>query len=389
MKTGWSTKKIGDLCDVIAGQSPEGKFYNSDGNGIPFYQGKKEFGGRYLGAPTTWTTQITKEARKDDILMSVRAPVGPVNIATERICIGRGLAAIRCNKELDRDFLYYQLLYLQPEIAGHDGAVFPSINKSDIEALSISFTPLPEQQRIVRILDEAFTGIAVARANAEKNLQNAREVFESYLNGVFLKRGEGWVEKELGDVCYFVRGPFGGSLKKSIFVNDGYAVYEQQHAIYDNFQDVRYFINEEKFMEMKRFELTPGDLIMSCSGTMGRIAIVPNEIKRGIINQALLKLTPTNRIYNRYLKFWMESESFQEALKEYSGGAAIQNVASVKILKEIKMPLPSIADQRRIVEQIDKIRSETQHLEMLYQKKIISLEELKKSVLHHAFTDQF
>ena len=118
MKNGWQHKQIGDLCEVVAGQSPEGKFYNTDGKGIPFYQGKKDFGEKFIEEPTTWTTQSTKIARKGDILMSVRAPVGPVNFATDEICIGRGLAAIRSRTGLNRDFLFYQLLHLQPEIAG-------------------------------------------------------------------------------------------------------------------------------------------------------------------------------------------------------------------------------------------------------------------------------
>lgn len=101
-----------------------------------------------------------------------------------------------------------------------------------------------------------------------------------------------WPTVKLGDVCQFVRGPFGGALKKEFFTEDGYAVYEQQHAIYDQFENIRYFVDENKFNEMKRFELREGDLIMSCSGTMGKVAIVPAEIKKGIINQALLKLTP-------------------------------------------------------------------------------------------------
>lgn len=196
------------------------------------------------------------------------------------------------------------------------------------------------------------------------------------------------MDTALGDVCGFVRGPFGGSLKKSIFVADGYAVYEQQHAIYNQFEDIRYFVNEAKFKEMKRFELLPNDLIMSCSGTMGKVAIVPKGIKRGIINQALLKLTPSAKISNTFLKSWMESEAFQDALKEYSGGAAIQNVASVKILKEIKVPLPSIKEQERVVAKIVDFRVETQRLETIYQQKIAALDALKKSLLDQAFTGQ-
>ena len=124
MKKGWQTKAIGDVCEVIAGQSPQGKFYNAEGKGMPFYQGKKDFGEKFISAPTTWTTQTTKIAREGDILMSVRAPVGPVNFATGEICIGRGLAAIRSSEELNRDFLFYQLWHLQPDIAGREGAVF-------------------------------------------------------------------------------------------------------------------------------------------------------------------------------------------------------------------------------------------------------------------------
>ena len=109
MKQGWKTKRIGDLCEVVAGQSPEGRFYNSEGKGVPFYQGKKKFGDKFIGDPTTWTTETTKLGRNGDILMSVRAPVGPVNFATQDICIGRGLAAIRCSIDLNQDFLFHQL----------------------------------------------------------------------------------------------------------------------------------------------------------------------------------------------------------------------------------------------------------------------------------------
>lgn len=162
-----------------------------------------------------------------------------------------------------------------------------------------------------------------------------------------------WDVKKLGEVCGFVRGPFGGSLKKSCFKKSGYAVYEQQHAIYDQFENIRYFIDENKFNEMKRFELSADDLIMSCSGTMGKIAIAPKNIKRGIINQALLKLTPSKHVSNMFLKLWMSSENFQENLRAYSLGAAIQNVASVKVLKEIKVPLPPLPEQKRIVAILD------------------------------------
>lgn len=157
----------------------------------------------------------------------------------------------------------------------------------------------------------------------------------------------------LGDICEFKRGPFGGSLKKEIFVDSGYLVYEQYHAINNDFNYGRYFIDEDKFLEMQGFELFPNDIIISCSGTMGKVAIVPQQIRKGIINQALLKLTLSELILPQYLKNILESDEIQERYFKNQNGAAIQNVASVKILKEIQIPLPPLSIQQEIVAKIE------------------------------------
>ena len=141
---GWEIKTLGDICDVIAGQSPEGKYYNSVGNGSPFYQGKKEFTEKYIDKPKKWTTKITKKAYDGDILMSVRAPVGPVNFASENICIGRGLAVIRASKFIDKEYLFNFLLKNKDEIVGNSGAVFDSINKKQIGSIQYSENKFPE-----------------------------------------------------------------------------------------------------------------------------------------------------------------------------------------------------------------------------------------------------
>lgn len=152
---------------------------------------------------------------------------------------------------------------------------------------------------------------------------------------------------------------------------------------YDN------FINEEKFNEMKRFELFPGDIIMSCSGvTLGRVAIVPDGIPQGIINQALLKLTPKKNVSVHFIKHWLRSNIFQKIIFDYSGGAAIPNVPSAKILKDIKIPFPSLKEQERIVTEIETVLSESKRLENIYEKKISDFEELKKSILRKAFAGE-
>jgi type I restriction enzyme S subunit len=192
---------------------------------------------------------------------------------------------------------------------------------------------------------------------------------------------EGWEIKKLGEVCKFVRGPFGGSLKKECFVENGYAVYEQQHAIYNQFEEIRYFIDEKKFDEMKRFELLSGDLIMSCSGTMGKVAIVPNGIQKGIINQALLKLTPKNNLIIRFLRYWMSSEDFQISISLHSQGAAIKNVASVQVLKTISLPCPELSEQKRIVQILDETFEKIDTLKANAERNLQNAKELFQSAL--------
>ena len=158
---------------------------------------------------------------------------------------------------------------------------------------------------------------------------------------------------ELGEVCNFKRGPFGGSLKKEIFVKEGYAIYEQSHAISKDFSSFRYFIDRKKYEEMKGFTVHSKDIIMSCSGTMGRTAIVPEDAPSGIINQALLKLSVTDRILTSFLTLYMDSSNFQQLIESVTFGAAIRNVASVNVLKRLKVPLPSLKTQRAIVAKIE------------------------------------
>ncbi len=380
MKTGWERKHVGDLCVVIAGQSPEGKFYNSDGKGMPFYQGKKDFEEKFIGEPTTWTTQTTRIAHKDDILMSVRAPVGPINFATNEICIGRGLAAIRCGKKLNHDFLFYQLLHLQPEIAGREGAVFASINKAEIEGLEVAFASLPEQQRIVGILDEAFGGIATAKANAEKNLHNARALFESYLQSVFTQHGEGWVETKLGDVCEFVGG---SQPPKSVFSKtkkvDNIRLIQirdyksDKHVVYIPRAQARRFCNVDEVM-------------------IGRYGPPLFQILRGLegaYNVALMKAVPDESKLSRdFLFYFLKHSTILQYIIYHSERAAGQIGVTKETLEPYPIALPSLAEQKRVVETIMEIESESQRLESIYQQKLAALEALKKSMLHQAFSGE-
>jgi len=321
------------------------------------------------------------------IIIGRKGSAGEVNLSAPRFWPLDVTYYVTFNdNKYDLKFLFYLLIGLDlPKLAK---GVKPGLNRNEVYDIDVNIPPFPEQQRIVAILDESFDAITKAKENTEKNLQNTREIYESYLRSIFANPGEGWKEKKLGEVCEFIRGPFGGSLKKQIFVNDGYAVYEQSHAIYNQFTEIRYYIDDNKFNEMKRFELNPGNIIMSCSGTMGKTAIVPEGIKKGIINQALLILKPNKTIANKFIVLWMQSGSFQESLRAYSSGAAIQNVASVKILKEMKIQFPTLPEQIATVAKLDVFSVETQKLEAIYSQKLADLDELKKSILQKAFNGE-
>src|SRR5690606_17005628 len=192
----------------------------------------------------------------------------------------------------------------------------------------------------------------------------------------------------LEELADFVRGPFGGSLKKNDFVEEGYAVYEQQHAINNQFNDIRYFIDEDKFASMKRFEVNENDLIMSCSGTMGKVAVVPKGIKKGIINQALLKITPSRKLNVRFLEYYMQSSTFQFFLNKGAKGAAIKNVASVKELKKIPFPDFDFNEQQKIVEKLDKAFELIDQAKANIEQNIVNAKELFQSKLDEVFSQK-
>ena len=396
MKKGWQTKTIGDVCEVIAGQSPEGKFYNAEGKGMPFYQGKKDFGDKFIEAPTTWTTQTTKIAKEGDILMSVRAPVGPVNFATDEVCIGRGLAAIRSSADLNRDFLFYQLWHLQPEIAGREGAVFASINKAEIEALPLAFAPLAEQQRIVGLLDEAFEGLATAKANAEKNLQNARALFESHLQFVFTQRGPGWVEKRLGDeaLLEIIDGDRGVNYPNgSDFQEEGYCLFMNTKNVRpDGFEfESTMFITEEKDRLLRKGKLKRDDVVLTTRGTIGNVGIYSEEVPFDNIriNSGMLIFRPNkDALLPSFLFEMFRSEIVKDQIRKQTTGAA-QPQLPIKTLVNFTIPVPTkLADQAALVKKLRAFEPETQRLARLYERKHAALEALKKSLLHQAFTGE-
>ncbi|MDP8226562.1 MAG: restriction endonuclease subunit S [Candidatus Celaenobacter polaris] len=400
MKEGWELKKLNEACLIRPPKKEAKELLSSDdlvsfvpmdtlGINTKFFKPTQE---KKLSAVSGSYTYF----RNNDVLLAKITPCfenGKIGIAKNlKNGIGFGSSEFivyRSSQELLPECLYYFLNQESFRKTGHNlmtGAVgHKRIPKEFYEEWLIPIPPLSEQKQIVTILDEAFAAIDQAKANIEKNIENTRELFQNKLNEIFSKNDDSWELKKFREVCGFVRGPFGGSLKKNCFKPNGNAVYEQQHAINNQFDKIRYFVDDEKFEEMKRFQLFSGDLIMSCSGTMGKVAIVPDNIKRGIINQALLKLTPNNNLSAEYLRYWMGSNDFQESIAKHSQGAAIKNVASVKILKEIELPCPPLIEQKEIVTKLDELNKYCDGLYKAYQQKLHNEEQLKKAILQNVF----
>ena len=362
----WKTVKLGDVCELLYGKALDKKD-RVDSSSVPAY-----------GANGVKTFSKKSLYDKPSIIIGRKGSAGELNKVAEPFWALDVTYYVRIEESVvDLDFLFYTLTTLNlPSMAR---GVKPGINRNDVYEKTILLPPLAEQKRIVAKLDAAFAEIDKA-TTATHNLSREEKKLKKLIVFEKINSLPFSCHQSFGDVCSFVRGPFGGSLKKSMFVETGFAVYEQQHPINNQFDSFRYFVSEEKFNEMKRFEVKTGDIVMSCSGvTLGRTGIVPDYAPTGIINQALLKITPNEYIDCEYLQIVMWSDLFQRLIWGVSGGAAQPNVPPVKVIKELNLPVPSLEVQRQIVEwkqTLDKLK-----LSEIYSQKQKVLIQLKAAIL--------
>jgi type I restriction enzyme S subunit len=244
----------------------------------------------------------------------------------------------------------------------------------------------PANELLKRIKAEKERLIAEGKIKKQKHLPPITEDEISY------ELPKGWCWMYLPDMASFEknaikRGPFGSAIRKEFFVPDGYKVYEQRNAIYDDFTLGTYFIDEKKFLEMKSFEIKPQDIIISCSGTIGKVAIAPKEIKQGIINQALLKITLNGEVViNEYFKILFEVFVMKSNVLRDLKGTAMKNITSVKILKTLPLPIPSKNEQKRIVAKVNQLMHLCDELETRLSQSKKDSEMLIQAVLHEAFS---
>lgn len=333
--------KLGDVAEVISGQSPEGKYYNQTGEGTPFYQGRTEFGDMYINNPKTWTTNVTKLAKRGDILMSVRAPVGPVNICDfEQICIGRGLAAIRAHN-INGMYLYWVLKSLKNTIKGNGGAIFDSINRDQIKNISIPLPPLDVQQQIVDEIENKQSAINHAR-EIIKNLERERQYFACLLDGI------DYNEVKLGDVCDTTSG--GTPLKShQEYYQNGTIPWVRSGEVSQGFITSTEIKITESGLKNSSAKMLPVNsvLVAMYGATAGQVGLLKIA---ACSNQAICSILPNDKIIPAFLYNYLRSQT--KYLLSLGAGGAQPNI-SQQIIKNIVIPLPSIDDQKRIVAKLE------------------------------------
>ncbi|MBA3967626.1 MAG: restriction endonuclease subunit S [Nitrospirales bacterium] len=260
----------------------------------------------------------------------------------------------------------------------------------DLKAFPIPLPPLPEQQRIVGILDEAFEGIAAAKANAEKNLQNARALFDSHLHSIFTQRGDGWVEKPLGTMCERITKGSSPKWQGIAYVDKPGVLFVTSENVgeYELLMDHPKYVEAQFNAKDKKSILKIGDVLTNIVGaSIGRTAVFDLEAVSNI-NQAVCLIRCNPSLLNRYfLTYLLNSPVFKQVLHDNEIDNARANL-SLGFFSKLPLPVPPLPKQQEIVGRLDSLRTETQRLESIYQQKLAALEALKKSLLHRAFTGQ-
>jgi restriction endonuclease S subunit len=285
-----------------------------------------------------------------------------------------------------KDFLVPKFFFYQLQTAQLDSLGYARHYKL-LKELEIKFPGRAEQHRIVAILDEAFDGIATAKANAEKNLQNARALFESHLQRVFTERGEGWssttLEKATGGVF---TGPFGSLLHKSDYVADGIPLVNPAHITAIGIEpDMQKTVSKETAERLSSYIMREGDIVIGRRGEMGRCALVTDVEDGWLCGTGSFFIKPSKHCNPGYLVRLLRSNACKQKLEKIAGGAVMPNLSNTD-LGNLSIDLPPLERQKTILREIGTIADETQRLESLYQQKLTSLDDLKKSLLHQAFS---
>ena len=311
-----------------------------------------------------------------------------IDDSNKDIIVSTGFYVLKPSKEILPKYLYHYLnsdYFLNQKNKLSKGATQCALNNEGLANIYIYIQNLETQKKIVEVLDKAQELIDKRKEQIEAldELVKSRfvEMFGSQKDNKF---GFKTLPEIIEDDKYALkRGPFGGSLKKSDFIKEGYLVYEQRHAIHNDFNYAKYYISKEKYDDMIMFKVKPKDLLVSCSGvTLGKIAEVPEGAKPGIINQALLKITLNQSVMNNtYFIHLFRSKEIQDKLFGFSRGSGIPNFPSMNDVKLIKFLCPPIELQNQFADFVTKVDK----LKFEMEKSLKELEDNFNSLMQKAF----
>jgi len=383
MKKGWQTKRLGDVCEIIKGRKPVLKETPSNGD-LRYLVAKVMRGSAEAEYASVKDRNSVTVSESETIIICDGSNSGEVFTGFRGI-LSSTMGKISKKAEINDDYLRAFLASTFEVFNGaKTGAAIPHLDKDAMFALEFPLPPLPEQQRIVGILDEAFEGVSTAKANAGKNLENARALFESHLQSVFTQRGPRWVDAKLNDVCGFQNG---FAFKSSSFKRSGCPILRISN-IQDGQVDTEtlvFFDPKDYRDNLDRYQIVKDDFLIAMSGaTTGKLGF-NTENTVFYLNQRVGKFEPGKKLNKRFLYYFL-STKIEENLR-ISAGSAQPNLSTEQI-KGFVLPLPGIDEQVRIVAALESLSEATKRLKSLYLKKLAALEALKKSLLHQAFTGQ-
>ena len=394
MKKGWQTKTLGEVLEktetVNPLQSPKTEFDYIDVSSVSNTTFQIEETQRLKGKDAP--SRARKVVRTNDIIFAtIRPTLQRIAVVPEhldmQVC-STGYFILRPKPGIDHRFVFYSLF--TENFIGHmeslqKGASYPAVTDGDVRAQEIPVPPLAEQQRIVGLLDEAFEGLATAKANAEKNLQNARALFESHLQSVFTQRGPGWVDRSLVSLSAHF---FDSAHRTPKYQEEGIPALRPRDVVNGqlNFADAACVSEEEFEVQSKRYKPAPGDIVYSRELSYGWAALLPEE-PRVCLSQGMCVFRPNREVNSAFLLYVLNGPAGREQATRVAVGAAHPHI-NLGDIKSYSIPLPSFDEQKQIAHKFDALATETQRLARLYERKHAALEALKKSLLHQAFNGE-
>lgn len=386
------TEKLKDCCTIIAGQSPESKYYNTTGEGLPFFQGKADFGELYP-AIRVYCSQPTKIAEKDDILLSVRAPVGPTNLAPCKVCIGRGLTAIRPSEVLLTRYVLLFFRYFEAQLASKGtGTTFKAITQDVVKNLEIPIPPLPEQERIVARIEELFSQLDAGVETLKKTKAQLAVYRQAVLKEAFNSAEVDCKMLLIAEILTKTRkgmstGPFGTMIKKSDHKATGVPMLGIENIGRGQFVDGnKIYVTAEKAEELKAFSLRAGDIIISRSGTVGEICAVPERAEGSLLSTNLMRVSLDNTMIRSdyFIALFQSKGIVLDQIKELCKGST-RDFLNQTILKQIVFPVPSMEKQEEIVSIIEARMSVCDSIEQTVDIALQQAEVMRQSILKDAF----